>query len=276
MNLIGIDIGRSKSRVALGNEKGKIKKAVLYPTDPENIYDDLVSKIIELAPENIDAIAVGITSISSDEGSVDFDISRKANMRLGKKLQKRFEAPVILENDADTASLGEAVLGAGRGEDTVVYVGIGSGVGVGIVKNGKIFEDIETKELGHMIVKKGGLKCRCGGKGHLEAYISGTAIKKRFGKEPNNYMPKKIWEDVGKYLAKGLLNIIEKYSPDMIVIGGGVANQSEMFLPIAIDILNKSLPKGESVQIKKSKFGDKSGLVGALILAKRATEKKQY
>ncbi|PIZ00250.1 hypothetical protein COY62_03590 [bacterium (Candidatus Howlettbacteria) CG_4_10_14_0_8_um_filter_40_9] len=274
MNLIGIDIGRSKSRVALGNEKGKIKKAVLYPTDPENIYDDLVSKIIELAPKNIDAIAVGITSISSDEGRVDFDISRKANARLEKKLKKRFEVPVVLENDADTASLGEAVLGAGRGEDTVVYVGIGSGVGVGIVKGERIFENTDTKELGHIVIEKGGLECRCGGKGHLEAYISGTAIKKRFGKEQNDYIPKKIWEDIVKYLAKGLLNIIEKYSPNMVVIGGGVANQSEMFLPITIDILSKSLPKGESVQIKKSKFGDRSGLVGALILAKRVAEEK--
>lgn len=274
MNLIGIDIGRSTTRVALGDENGKIKKAVLSLTIAENIYDDLVTTISELAPKNIDAIAVGITSISSNEGKVDFDISRKTNMRLKKKLQKRFEVPVVLENDADVAALGEAVLGVGRGGNMIVYVGVGSGVGVGIVKNGKIFEDIDTKELGHMIVKKGGLKCRCGGKGHLEAYISGTAIKKRFGKEPKDIISKKVWEDIGKYLAKGLSNITNAYSPEVIVIGGGVANQSEMFLPITIDILNKSLPKEKSVKIKKSKFRDKSGLKGALLLAKKAVEKK--
>lgn len=273
MNLIGIDIGRSTTRIALGDENGKIKKSVVCPTVAKNIYDNLILKIAEFSHKNIDAIAVGITNILSNKGIVDFNISRKKNTKLKNELKRKYKVPVILENDTAAAALGEAVLGAGKSENIMIYVGIGSGVGIVAVKNGAIFEGAYGKEAGHMVIEKGGLRCRCGGRGHLEAYVSGTAIKKRFGKELKDIKSKKIWTDVGKYLTKGLSNIVDAYSPGIIVLGGGVVNNNEAFLPIFKAIFYELLPERKTIKITKSKFGDKSGLVGALLLARKAAEK---
>lgn len=194
-----------------------------------------------------------------------------------KDLEDLFKVPVFLENDADIAGLGEAMFGAGKGYDIVAYLTISTGVGGGRIVKGKIDANSMGFEVGHQIVDADSslipemkkfekqIKEKGWNFGSLSSYVSGSAIKMRYGKEPKEITDENVWEESAKILAIGLNNTIVHWSPDAVILGGSMMNR------ISIDRVKFHLKQTLKIfvnhpEIKKAELGDQSGLYGALAL----------
>lgn len=184
-----------------------------------------------------------------------------------QELEQALNAPVSLENDADLATLGEATFGAGIGRNIVAYLTISTGVGGGRVVNKKNDENTLGFEPGHQIIVIDGSPCNCGGKGHLESYVSGSGLERIYGKKGENITDPQIWDQVAKYLAVGLNNTIVHWSPDIVILGGAVMKS------IDLEQVKKYLAQYLTIfptppEITRAKLGDQAGLLGALSLLK--------
>jgi len=167
---------------------------------------------------------------------------------------------------------------------------LGTGVGGGIVLNEKIFygTDGSAGEMGHMIIAcpdlcGGSRQCRCGNKGCLEAYLNEKGIqrtvKEIFGKEidsitlfemakKGNKKAIKVWQITGQYLGIGLANLINILNPNVIVVGGGMANAGNFLLSPAKKEMRKNIlsPLAKNTPIARAKLGEYAGAIGAGLL----------
>lgn len=219
------------------------------------------------------------------------------NVPLGPAIASQVGLPTVLINDARAFVLAEATFGAGRGAATVVGMTLGTGIGGGIVVGGRLHLGLDgtAGEVGHQIIDFYGPPCGCGSRGCLEAYASGpaiatlgikavrqgrtTAIRDLVAGDLNCVTPEiivraaeagdavacEILHEVGFYLGIGIANLITILSPDVIVIGGGVAQAGEWFFgPIRETAQNRChLTPLERVRILPAALGREAGVVGA-------------
>jgi glucokinase len=184
--LVGVDLGATKVRVALGNESG-IRAFCCEETDKHHdargIIDQITRMIRSLLLENSVPKAIGVGSVGPldlSSGSIrDTPNLPFKLIPLRKPLQEEFGVPVYLMNDCTTAVLGEHTFGAARGLKNVVYVTISTGIGGGAIVDGHLLigKDGNAAEIGHITVDPAGtMACGCGCRGHWEAYCSGANI----------------------------------------------------------------------------------------------------
>lgn len=194
MAVLGIDIGASKTLLALGRCEGEILAQRRWETpadaDPQAALDRIAHEAKRLSREQgIDPAALRAVGVCAPG---PFDPSRRALARppnlprwhgypLAAALEQRLGAPVWLENDANAAALAEWRLGAGRGVDDVVFLTMSSGVGGGLILGGRLQRGAagQAGEIGHLCVEAGGEPCACGLRGCLEAYVGGLAWGRR-------------------------------------------------------------------------------------------------
>ncbi len=217
--------------------------------------------------------------------------------RLSAALKSELGLPTFLENDANAAAIGEMWRGAGRGYKTIICVTLGTGVGGGIILDGKLWRGVDgsAAEIGHIGVDPfSGIPCTCGSRGCLEVYASATAIV-RMTREARPRYPQsvlhtsealssiKIYEAgiagdelalevfrrMGVYLGIGLATLINLLNPELIVIGGGLANGWELFEKhMHQQVIERAFPlPARRVKIVKAECGDDAGLLGAARLA---------
>lgn len=263
------DIGGTNMRVAVSSDGKTIKKSkiVSTPKDFEQGIQTIKQISGELsAGEKIEKVAGGVAGPLDKENSM-----LVASPHMGSWVQKPlkhsletiFNAPVILEHEADLQGLAEAVLGAGQGYKIVGNINIGTGIASTRIVDGKIDRKSQAFEAGHQIIIADGNLCDCGGRGHLEAYISGSGIEKTYGKKGEEITNTEVWDEVARFLAIGLNNIIVLWSPDVVVLGGNVMKS------ISIDKVKTDLESILTIfpkipEIVSSKLGDSAGLLGAL------------
>jgi len=248
-----------------------------------------IGSISVVVPGTVNGAAGKIVTIPNVPSLNSFALTPALTNALGRK--------VILENDANAAAVGEMWLGAAREHHTIVCVTLGTGVGGGIILNGKLWRGVNDSaaEIGHMCVEPfGSVACGCGSRGCLEVYASATAIV-RMAREGRPRHPSsslnatddltaegvfnagkggdalavEVFHRMGDYLGIGLANVINLLNPEMIVIGGGVANGWELFaqhMRHQIDDHAFPLPASE-VKIVPAECGDDAGLLGAARLA---------
>ena len=187
--------------------------------------------------------------------------------------------PVSAGNDANAFTLGESVLGAARGFKRVFGMTIGTGVGGGLFSNGQleIGANGGAGEIGHSVIVAGGKGCTCGGRGHLEEYITTRAFLRFGGDSPNvlaikarkgDKRAQKAFDIMAGYLAVALANIVNIWDPEVIVIGGGIAQDSDLFLKRAMRLARKEIlsPKAATnLVVKVAKLGEYSGAIGAIL-----------
>jgi glucokinase len=208
-------------------------------------------------------------------------------------LTAELKRPAILENDANAAAVGEMWRGAGRGHSTIVCVTLGTGVGGGIILDGKLWRGVDgaAAEVGHMGVDPfGGVACGCGSRGCLEVYASATAIVRMTREASPRYpdstlrtrehlsaeaiydagvagdeLALEVFRRMGVYLGIGLANLINIINPEMIVIGGGVANGWDLFEKhMHQQVAERAFPLlAARVKIVRAECGDDAGLLGA-------------
>ncbi len=224
------------------------------------------------------------------------------NLNLPKLFLKEFSLPCLIDNDANLAALGEKTFGAGKKVDSLLYLTISTGIGAGVIIDGKIWHGSHSLagEIGHNIIDRTGPVCSCGKKGCLEALASGTALAKNtisfLKKNPqaktkikslvsgsldnitaitiyqaarqNDQFALKIVDEAIANLALGISNAVNIFDPQMIIIGGGITNEGEMFFePLKKYVSQFSMFKQSfTVPIVPAKLGDDAGLKGALAL----------
>jgi glucokinase len=226
------------------------------------------------------------------------------NTPSAKIFREIYDIPVFLGNDANCAALGEAYAGAAKGCDCAVAITLGTGLGGGIIINRKIYAGFNGAggELGHMVIVKDGAPCTCGRKGCWESYSSATGLIRMTVEAMKTDTEKKslLLETAGgslenvsgrtaylaakrgdrlaisvvdkyhKYLACGIVNIINIFQPQVFCIGGGISNEGKYLLEplkklIFAETYTKDIPQTE---IKLALLGNDAGIVGAAMLGK--------
>jgi len=187
---------------------------------------------------------------------------------VGKPLKKRLEeisgTKVYLENDAAMAGLGEAIYGAGLGQNIIAYLTIGTGVGGVRIVDGKIDSKTFGFEPGHQVIDMD--SSATGRFTDLEGLVSGAGITRRFGTAPKNLKDEKIWEQIARLLAYGVNNTVCYWSPNMVVLGGGLVNEEVISIDKVKSYLKMIMQNFPGIpEVKKSKLGDQAGLIGSLI-----------
>jgi len=212
-------------------------------------------------------------------------------------LEDRFNLPVRLENDANAAALGEWRFGAGRGATSLVFVTVSTGIGGGVIADGRILHGRRglAGEIGHMAITSESERCFCGAVGCFEAVASGTALGRRATTltKPGDGSALRALSDDGevtgrhvveaarggdelalmlinreaRWLGIGFTNLLHLYSPDMIVMGGGISHGYDLLRkPIEATIHERAMPAYRDVPVVPAQLGRHAGLIGAASL----------
>ena len=313
---IGIDLGGTKILTAVADDNGEIIARVKLATETElgqerikkNIFKSIY-KVLEktdIKIEKIKSIGIGSPGPLNVEKGIIYESANLPikNMEIVELIEEETGVNTYLQNDANTAALGEKVFGAGKEADDLLYITISTGVGGGIIINGKIYygHTGNAGEIGHMTVDPTGPKCGCGNYGCLESFSSGTAIKNMAKKAIENdesTLIKKLAKDqklsaklvakaaakgdqkaldifakAGYYLGIGIANLVNIFNPEMIILGGGVLKAKEYFLDRAKEEFKKRALKAPAdiVKIKEAVLEDEIGVKGAIALAMQKVE----
>ena len=308
---IGIDIGGTKVAAGVVDEQGTIIADRRVPTPGKSAADveqAIGGLVMELRKEH-DVVAVGIGAagfVDAARSTVLFapNVAWR-DEPLRDEVAKLVDLPVVVENDANAAAWGEYRFGAGRGEDHMVCVTVGTGIGGGVVLGGQLYRGKFGigAEFGHMQVVVDGRRCGCGQLGCWEQYCSGRAllheareiadVQKEYGRrllELGDGVPEGIeapevtraategdpaalecFSVVGHWLGQGLANLAALLDPGCFVVGGGVADAGDLLLDPARRTFGKVLtgtghrPRPE---IRHAHLGNRAGMVGAADLAR--------
>ncbi len=307
---VGIDLGGTAVKIGLVDASCEVLAQTSIPTNAQRPYEQVIADMgrtaAALLEENgyivADCLGVGVGSpgiIDSENGIVLYSNNIEwDHVPLADVLKQYLPVPVFVQNDANCATLGEVLKGAGKGYQNAVFLTLGTGVGGGIVLNGRIFEGGHTggAELGHIKCGSERRRCTCGRYDCLEAYASATALIDDAKKMARQHPDSILWELCGHdleamnakipfdaaeagdrcgktlvenyigYLADGIADLANIFRPDVIVLGGGVCAQGEKLT----DPLNQYLQEncfGNTVtyipRVVIAENGNLAGLIGA-------------
>ncbi len=263
------DIGGTNMRIATSLDGKTINDSAVIPT-PQDFEAGLqaIKQTTEQLTNGhkVKAVIGGIAGPLDKEKTMLIaspHIGGWVQKPLKSELEKIFNSQVFLEHEADLEGLGEATSGAGQGHRIVAVLIIGTGIATTRIVDGKIDKNALGFEAGHQIIVPNGNLCDCGGKGHLEAYVSGSGLKNTYGKRGEEIKDPAIWDGLAKYLATGLNNVTVFWSPDIIVLGGPVMRN------IPMDAVRTYFKQVLTIfptapRIEAAKLGDMVGLNGAL------------
>ena len=307
--VFAVDLGGTHLRVALVDAGGKILQQLKQDTPKGDSADCVINALAAVAEkwrcneQPVLAAAIMVPgAVDSDKAVVVQapNLPSLVNFGLKAALEQRLGWPVLLENDANAAAVGEMWLGAARGYRDVVSVTLGTGVGGGVILGGELWRGAHGSagEIGHATVDPfASLKCKCGNTGCLELYASATGIV-RMTRESLSLFPESglkdegltaekvydagrdgdalavaVFKRAGMYLGIGLANLINLIDPQIIVISGGVVNGWELFAPEMYRQIGERAFRATAQQVKimRAECGDNAGLLGAARLAFEAS-----
>lgn len=292
---VGINIGSSNVQIGLVNDQQHLIAKQKYPTMPQRpaseIIEEAATKTLRLLAENhipLDqciGVGVGVPgTVDRKSGTVLYSNNiRWENVLLARELEEIIPCPVRIANDADCAALGEAIAGAGKAYSDMVMFTLGNGVGGGIILNGNVFEGgmMGGSEVGHQVIRAGGRHCTCGRKGCLEAYVSVPALLEsvceKLGRELSLeeifdlYLSgdediKEILNHYCQMLGQGIVNIVNMFRPQLILIGGHISEYAFELLPKLRSIMETDAfggSHGMIPEIAVAELGEDAGMIGA-------------
>jgi glucokinase len=281
-HVIGVDLGGTKILAGIVDAEGGVGRTLEVAT-PTASQAELVDALVDVVEElrTPDVVAAGfclptridqVTGLAI--GAVNIPLHR---LSLPGELGPRVGLPVGAVNDGSGAALAEFRLGAGRGTSNLVMLTLGTGVGGGVVIDGELYYG--WAELGHMVIVVDGEPCggACTGRGHVEAYCSGTAAdrvaQEVLGPEASAHdlvaQRHPALEQIGHYLGAAIGSLVNIFDPEVVVIGGGfgLAAGEQLLGPARAAILREALaPAGETVRLALAELGTEAGMVGAALV----------
>jgi len=310
--LVGaIDMGATHMSIALADFTARIHQETNFPIDikdgPEVCLakaDQNLQKLLEeqtLPISHLSAIGIGVPGpVITEAGMVIAPPIMPGWDRypIRARLEKMWEHPVTLNNDAELGALGEWAYGAGRGEKNIAYIKVGSGIGAGLILNQQIYGGTmgAAGEIGHLTIDENGPLCDCGNHGCLEAFAGGHAIAKqgqslaRSGKrtlladipvekitayevaeaaKQGDLYAQEILRKAGTHVGIAIAGLINLFNPSVVIIGGGVAQVGDIITaPIRQAVRERAMHASEqSVRITTGMLGRRSVLIGATVQA---------
>jgi len=313
--IVGVDLGGTSIKLALLTNNGEFIDKWEVPTDksdsgkhiPKTITIAIEEKLKQMdkTKEEIAGIGIGAPgSVRLEDGLIFAAVNLGwVNFPLKEILEKESGIPVIVDNDANIAAVGEMWKGAGNGAKDVVMVTLGTGVGGGVIVNGDVAHGISGSagEIGHITVQlENGVLCNCGKTGCLETISSATGIarianeklqnttKETVLNEMSNDSPitakdvfeaysngdevaEEIVNHVMRYLALVLAGVGNTLNPENIIIGGGVSNAGELLLKPLKKYFDEFAftTVRNSTKLSIAKLGNDAGAIGAAYLVKK-------
>lgn len=305
---IGLDLGGTNLKYALGTGSGdllvRFSKPSMALAKQDKIFENMFSAVEQLMGEatarDETVVAIGIGS----PGCVDFEAGRLlgstpnfedwTNAPIKKRFEERFGLPTWVDNDANMMALAESRKGAGRGYRSVLCATLGTGIGGGMVINGELYRGshYSAAEIGHIVIEINGRPCNCGNRGCLEAYAAAPAIVDRYRKKLKRFgvrfdieglntetifLKAQLNEDLAKetiletcdYLGTGLASVANVIDPDLIILGGGVAEAGNEFIQRIEQAVKQNAigAIAEKIRVVKGMLNVDAGIIGAILLA---------
>ena len=290
---VGIDIGGTKVAVATVTGTGEILRQAAIPTDSGRGFSSGVARITETVTRvvtdtgwsvgDLDGIGIGCAGpVDPARGTIHNPHTLPGWMDgdIVSPLREAFGCPVVLENDADMALLGECWMGAGRGFDPVVMLTFGTGIGGAAARGGALLRGVagEHPELGHVPVDPRGPRCYCGASGCFESLASGTALgvaaraagmsdaadllgRARSG----DGVAQRIRADVLAATASAAWTILHALLPERLILGGGMMDEHyETFAGAVQGAIDRAtLVPAHRITVARAELGGRAGMVGA-------------
>ncbi len=289
---IGIDLGGSHVSVGVVNNNFTVTEQYEKDFTVEE-KKDLINVAIEYIIDTVNNLKgiysfskIGIGMAGTIENGIIINSPNIGikNFNIKKLLEEKTGVKVNISNDAMCAAIGEYVYSNLREYEKILFLTLGTGIGGNILYNGKIVEDPEYQELGHTVIKENGIQCKCGKKGCFERYGSILVFKnkiiERLGlsydisgpdlRQEIKFNLEKVKDIIDEYLndlSLGLTALINKFNPDIVVIGGGFTRYDYMLLePLKEKLYNSNLLNNKKIKIKAAKSGNDAGIIGASLL----------
>lgn len=305
---IGVDLGGTNIAAGIVGDDGKILVKKSLQTRPERgsaaVLADIVQLCKELTGETaapVRHVGIGVPGTVNPVRNIILDAPNIyfKDVSISQEMSWPFDIPIILENDANCAALGEARFGAARESENSITITLGTGIGGGLVIGGKVFRGsfFGAGEVGHQIIRAGGNVCGCGRRGCWEAYASAASLVRQlrhwqhrvtssaiidmvegnldritakiiFGAaSAGDALAREVVDEYINNLCIGMANLVNIFQPDIMVIGGGVSGHGQGL----IDVISCRMPdmvfSGNVVtKFVIAELGNDAGIVGAACL----------
>jgi glucokinase len=310
---VGVDVGGSKVLAAVVSSSGEVVRSVVARTPGRLVeaalVEDVMTDAVRSVADGETVKAVGVAAA----GFVDAAGEKVAfaphlpwrDEEVRSRLAERWDAPVVLDNDANCTAVAEATYGVAGGDGTSVVVTMGTGIGGALLIDGRVLCGLNgmAGEFGHMQVVPDGQPCECGQRGCWEQYASGNALvrfaRAQIGLEPSvlteacggdpdrltgpmvtdaavdgDLVARQAFASVGHWLGVGLANLAAALDPHRIVVGGGVSAAGDRLLdPARVELERSIVAAGHRVvpPVLAARLGPEAGVVGAAELARRSS-----
>lgn len=287
--VIGIDLGGTAIKLGRFTADGVCRQSLQVPTpqpaQPDSVIDLMVYAIEKLVPDLSEIAAIGVgtpgpADLSGRVARIAINLAGWVDIPIAMLLEERTGIPTIVGNDANCAGLGERWLGAGRNYQNFVLLTLGTGVGGAVFFNGELFTGHtgSAGELGLITLDADGYPCKSGNNGSIEQFLSGQAIRRITSKEPQlmgelaatgEPDALEFWENYGRNLGIGLTSIMYMLTPEVAIIGGGIAASAKYFLPAAEREISRRVMavSRPGFKIIPAELGNQAGITGAAKLA---------
>lgn len=296
-NTLGIDIGGSRIRAAIVSPGGTLLTRAEGVT-PARASGDVVVEAVALvvaqatqghamdtllaagvaAPGPLDAVLGLALSTPTIDGFRDFPLRDRIAGAIGLR--------TLLDHDGHAAAFGEWQFGAGRGYQNMVFVTVSTGIGGGAIVDGRLQRGRRgmAAHVGHMTISPDGPVCNCGNRGCWEAVAAGPALSaaaRRAGfadgeavfaaARSGDPSAMAVAAAEARWLGMGIVGLLHVYSPDIVVLGGGVMHGLDVLQSaMSAEIAARAMPPFRDTPIVRASLMDNAGLVGAAALARQA------
>lgn len=294
-HLVGVDVGGTKIAAGVVSADGRLLDSLVRPTPvadgPDAVLDAIAAAVNEL-PRRAPLMGVGVgTGGVIDRGrgvvvSANSLLPDWAGTNVAAHLQDRLRLPVAVDNDVNAFALAEQYFGAGAESSAVLYASAGTGIGGALVLGGRLVRGAHhtAGELGHIAVAQArGRPCNCGRSGHLEAVASGPAMAARFRELARTEVADlrevaeraaasevtacRVLDEGASALGSALAGVVNTVDPDLVVLGGGLADIGEAYWdPLRATFAAELLPGPAEVAVVPAALGSRAAVVGAAAL----------
>jgi glucokinase len=307
---IGLDVGGTRLAAGLVERKGRIVREFKMSTPgaagPFAIVDAIVDAVNEITsgvhPSEIAGIGIGLPAqIDFTRQSVEYCTNLPlAGIDMRGLVMSRLKYPVTIDNDGNTAALGESRFGAAKGIKDFIMITLGTGVGGGVFIEGEIYRGSRGfgGEIGHMVIAVDGPECPCGGHGHLESFAArpaiirdaraaagtyhGSSISRLAGGDLDKITAElvikaandgdeaaiEVMSHVGDMLGEGMVGLVNVLNPQAIIVGGGIGESCPLVSKRATArIAAEALAGRRDVRVLTAQLGNDAGVAGAAALA---------
>ncbi|MEE1011490.1 MAG: ROK family protein [Acutalibacteraceae bacterium] len=290
MKILAFDIGGTEIKYGFCDENFNLSEKNSVPTNAHEGGKRIIERIIEIAKNLGGADRIGISTagqVNSVKGEIIYatdTLPGYTGMKIKEIIEAETGIPTAVENDVNSAAVGEAVFGAAKGCPDFICLTYGTGIGGAIFLGGKLHtgSSFSAGEFGHIVTHANGRECTCGGKGCYEAYASTTALvrsaKEKLGVEMNG---REIFENFDKPEVKavidewideiviGLKSLIYIFNPPLVVLGGGILNEKYISDEINSRLQKELMGSFGKVKIVKALMGNDANKLGAAYLASK-------